>query len=212
MRAPSAIGPRRALPASAADGGAHADRATPNGVRAQMQKQKAPPPNPDDVKGAASSAPPVGKVDVQLEIDGHAKLRVMATVYAGILLKHSNYANTQQERQFFESLYDFSARVLFVINDRKRWQSIENELSRVFRSDYFNLSLRKNEQSAKGSGSRGGCASAYVTACDSLSRRVAAYNRRLPRRLCVRLCNSVWQLVIECDSVQLHITACHGAM
>merc|ERR1711988_1423366 len=98
-----------------------------------------PPANPEEVKNAASNTAPVtvGKADVKLEIEVHAKLRVMATVYAGILLKHSNYANTQQERQFFESLYDFSARVLFVINDRKRWQTIENELSRVFRSEHF---------------------------------------------------------------------------
>lgn len=127
------------------------------GVFFEVQKQKAPPPNPDESKSpSSSSAQPLGKVDVKLEIEAHAKLRVMATVYAGILLKHSNYANTQQERQFFESLYDFSARVLFVINDRKRWQMIENELSRVFRSEHFNLSLRKNEQSAKGGGNRGG--------------------------------------------------------
>jgi len=129
----------------------------------EVQKQKTPVPNPDDAKGPASSAAPAApiKVDPKLEMEAHNKLRVMATVYATILLDNSNYANTQQERQFFESLYDFSARVLFVINDRKRWQMIENELSRIFRSDHFNLSLRKNEQSAKGGTARGGYREQY---------------------------------------------------
>ena len=69
----------------------------------------------------------------------------MAAIYAAILVKHTNYSNTQQERAFFETLYDFSARVLFTINDRKRWHAIENELGRIFRSEHFNLSIRKNE-------------------------------------------------------------------
>ena len=73
------------------------------------------------------------------------KLREVAAIYAAILVKHTNYSNTQQERAFFETLYDFSARVLFTINDRKRWHAIENELGRVFRSEHFNLSIRKNE-------------------------------------------------------------------
>jgi len=74
------------------------------------------------------------------------KLRELAAIYATILVQHTNYSNTQQERQFFETLYDFSARVLFTINDRKRWHTIENELGRIFRSEHFNLSTRKNEQ------------------------------------------------------------------
>jgi hypothetical protein len=79
------------------------------------------------------------------EIEQRAKLREIALVYATILLKHSNYANTQQEREFFECLYDFSKRVLFTIKNRKLWHAIENELDRVFRSGYFNLSHHKND-------------------------------------------------------------------
>ena len=85
---------------------------------------------------------------MQAEEEAKAKLKDIANIYAAILVKHTNYANTQQERQFFETLYDFSARVLFTINDRKRWHAIENELGRVFRSEHFNLSMRKNEQQA----------------------------------------------------------------
>ena len=85
---------------------------------------------------------------MQAEEEAKAKLKGIANIYAAILVKHTNYANTQQERQFFETLYDFSARVLFTINDRKRWHAIENELGRVFRSEHFNLSMRKNEQHA----------------------------------------------------------------
>ena len=54
---------------------------------------------------------------------------------------------SRRRAKFFETLYDFSARVLFTINDRKKWHAIENELGRIFRSDHFNLSTRKNEQS-----------------------------------------------------------------
>ena len=84
---------------------------------------------------------------MQTEEEARAKLKDIAGIYAAILVKYTNYANTQQERQFFETLYDFSARVLFTINDRKKWHAIENELGRIFRSDHFNLSTRKNEQS-----------------------------------------------------------------
>ena len=96
--------------------------------------------------GAAGPARPSSST-VALEEEARAKLKEVATIYAAILVKYSNYANTQQERQFFETLYDFSARVLFTINDRKKWHAIENELGRIFRSDHFNLSTRKNEQS-----------------------------------------------------------------
>ena len=85
---------------------------------------------------------------MQTEEEARAKLKDIAGIYAAILVKYTNYANTQQERQFFETLYDFSARVLFTINDRKRWHAIENELGRIFRSEHFNLSMRKNEQHA----------------------------------------------------------------
>ena len=38
------------------------------------------------------------KTELKTDIEARAKLRDMATVYAGILLKYSNYANTQQAR------------------------------------------------------------------------------------------------------------------
>jgi len=97
--------------------------------------------------GAVSVAPPSAAA-IELEQAARGRLREVAALYAAILVQHSNYANTQQDRQFFETLYDFSARVLFTINDRKRWHAIENELGRIFRSEHFNLSLRKNEQTA----------------------------------------------------------------
>jgi len=107
----------------------------------------------DSASGAPSHAgsPPSKELQGK-EIEQRARLRDLALVYAAILLKHSNYANTQQERQFFESLYDFSKRVLFTINNRKHWHAIENELDRVFRSPHFNLSERKNKANAQGSG------------------------------------------------------------
>ena len=41
------------------------------------------------------------------------RLKDVASIYATIIIKNSNYEKTQQERQFFETLYDFTARVLF---------------------------------------------------------------------------------------------------
>lgn len=108
------------------------------------QSQRLPAIN---TTGAVSATPPIATA-VELEQAARARLREVAALYAAILVQHSNYANTQQDRQFFETLYDFSARVLFTINDRKRWHAIENELGRIFRSEHFNLSLRKNEQTA----------------------------------------------------------------
>eukprot|EP00327_Prymnesium_parvum_P037855 CAMPEP_0195621190 /NCGR_PEP_ID=MMETSP0815-20121206/15557_1 /TAXON_ID=97485 /ORGANISM="Prymnesium parvum, Strain Texoma1" /LENGTH=303 /DNA_ID=CAMNT_0040761923 /DNA_START=24 /DNA_END=935 /DNA_ORIENTATION=+ len=155
----------------------------------EVQKQRTPPPVTEEAKNATGSqqhpaTPPI-KVDPKLEIEMHSKLRVMATVYAGILLKHSNYANTQQERQFFESLYDFSARVMFVNNDRKRWQMIENELSRVFRSEHFNLTLRKNEQSARGGGARGGQRDLHTNGARA-SRPTKAHHSSIHQALLIR--------------------------
>ena len=100
----------------------------------------------------ADDMPPNNKLLREKELEKRARLKDIALVYATILLKHSNYVNTQQERQFFESLYDFAKRVLFTINSRKNWHAIENELDRVFRSPHFNLSQRKNDQALKGGG------------------------------------------------------------
>ena len=103
-----------------------------------------------DSTAVASSAVGSSKELREKELEQRARLRDVALVYAAILLKHSNYANTQQERQFFESLYDFSKRVLFTINNRKHWHAIENELDRIFRSPHFNLSERKNKTNQQG--------------------------------------------------------------
>ena len=101
--------------------------------------------------GGASSGAGASKLLLEKEMEQRARRRDIALVYASILLTHSNYANTQQERAFFESLYDFSKRVLFSINNRKHWHAIEDELDRVFRSQYFNLSQRKNSSAKNNS-------------------------------------------------------------
>ena len=119
--------------------------------RDALAEGKAPPDG-----GSQSDAPPPpanapsSREIYELEEEQRSRLKDVALVYATILMKHSNYANTQQERQFFESLYDFATRVLFTINQRKNWHAIENELDRVFRSPHFNLSQRKNDQNLKG--------------------------------------------------------------
>lgn len=94
-----------------------------------------------------AAAAAASSVAVELEELARVRMQEVAALYAAILVSHSNYSNTQQDRQFFETLYDFAARVLFTLYDRKLWHAIENELGRIFRSEHFNLSLRKNEQS-----------------------------------------------------------------
>lgn len=118
---------------------------------AALAEGKAPPEagSPSDAPPPPANAPSSREI-YELEVEQRSRLKDVALVYATILLKHSNYANTQQERQFFESLYDFAKRVLFTINQRKHWHAIENELDRVFRSPHFNLSQRKNDQNLKG--------------------------------------------------------------
>ena len=122
--------------------------------RDALAEGKAPPSDggasPSDAANAPLAPPPSSREIFELEEEQRSRLKDVALVYATILLKHSNYSNTQQERQFFESLYDFAKRVLFTINQRKNWHAIENELDRVFRSPHFNLSQRKNDQNLKG--------------------------------------------------------------
>ena len=93
---------------------------------------------------------------MKTEKEAHDNLQDIADIYAVILAKYtqqyvvaSSPPNMQQERLFFETLYDFSTRVLFTMNERKRWHAIENEIGRIFRSDHFNISVRKNEQQDK---------------------------------------------------------------
>ena len=113
--------------------------------RDALAEGKAPPSDggasPSDAANAPLAPPPSSREIFELEEEQRSRLKDVALVYATILLKHSNYSNTQQERQFFESLYDFAKRVLFTINQRKNWHAIENELDRIFRSP-FGMMLR----------------------------------------------------------------------
>jgi hypothetical protein len=123
--------------------------------RDALAEGKAPPAE-GSVPSDATTPPPAAtsaetrELIREKELEKRDKIKDVSLVYATILLKHSNYANTQQEQQFFESLYDFAKRVLFTINNRKNWHAIENELDRVFRSPHFNLSQRKNDANLKG--------------------------------------------------------------
>eukprot|EP00741_Cyanophora_paradoxa_P023664 tig00021612_g22858.t1 len=84
----------------------------------------------------------------QAEMEGH--LKEMAGIYASIILAQSNFEKTQQERLFFETLFDFANRVLYTcFKDKKQWIVIENEMGRIFRSASFNLSARKNAEQAQ---------------------------------------------------------------
>ena len=96
------------------------------------------------VATSSSSSAKSAALSIELDELVHARLRHVATLYATILVEQSNHSQTHQERAFFETLYDFCTRVLCSCYDRERWSCIESELGRIFRSDQFNLSQRKD--------------------------------------------------------------------
>mmetsp|Transcript_365 Transcript_365/g.615 ORF Transcript_365/g.615 Transcript_365/m.615 type:complete len:264 (+) Transcript_365:114-905(+) len=63
--------------------------------------------------------------------------------YAAIVLNYSNYEKTQQERNFFECMFDFIQIVLSQFyKDRNQTLQIQCELGRLLRTDSFNLHSR----------------------------------------------------------------------
>ncbi|CAG9465865.1 unnamed protein product [Pedinophyceae sp. YPF-701] len=72
-------------------------------------------------------------------------LRCIGPLYARILLQHSSFSSLHKDRVFFETLYEFLRRVIefcfsFIQN---LGTTIETELGRIFRTGFFNLSVRK---------------------------------------------------------------------
>lgn len=71
--------------------------------------------------------------------------RQISAIYSSILLKHANYRAFQAERIFFESMADFITSVAVRVFPDHHRVAIENEVSRMLRTDSFNLTARKND-------------------------------------------------------------------
>ena len=79
--------------------------------------------------------------------DVEAKFSVLGSKYAQIILTQSGeVTHIQQDRMFWETLYDASDQILQeVFVGQKKTNIIEIELGRIFRTKYFNFAARKNE-------------------------------------------------------------------
>ena len=71
----------------------------------------------------------------------------LGSIYAQIILTQSGeVTHIQQDRMFWETLYDASDQVLQeVFVGQKKTNLIEIELGRIFRTKYFNMAARRNE-------------------------------------------------------------------
>lgn len=82
----------------------------------------------------------------ELEEDMARQRVEVSPIYSEIILKHSCYEKPQQDKQFFEGLYDTLIWLLddafFKLNKRA---DIEREIGLLFRSRHFNLYKRRNQ-------------------------------------------------------------------
>eukprot|EP00899_Mesostigma_viride_P026522 jgi/Mesvir1/7054/Mv09170-RA.1 len=78
-------------------------------------------------------------------------LEELGPIYSLIIMTESDYAHTQQDKLFFESFYEAVNQIMqdaFV--GQRRAQEVEIELGRIFRTNRFNISKRKNSNQKKG--------------------------------------------------------------
>lgn len=70
----------------------------------------------------------------------------VSPIYSEIILKHSSYEKPQQDRLFFEALYQTLILLLDEAFARlQKRAEIEQEIGNMFRSKHFNLYKRKNQ-------------------------------------------------------------------
>jgi len=81
----------------------------------------------------------------ELEAETAALRLDLSPLYSQVILKFSNYEKPQQDRKFFEALYDSMNSILDEAFERlKKRADIERELGLLFRSKHFNLYHRRN--------------------------------------------------------------------
>mmetsp|Transcript_72699 Transcript_72699/g.151861 ORF Transcript_72699/g.151861 Transcript_72699/m.151861 type:complete len:315 (-) Transcript_72699:343-1287(-) len=72
-------------------------------------------------------------------------VKEVSTFYCYTIMQFSRYKAAQQDRMFFESLYEFITAVVCAAFPTQHRFRIEDEVSRIVRSDTFNLTKRKND-------------------------------------------------------------------
>lgn len=104
----------------------------------------APPPTH---KCAAGYNPYVVAARIHELEEETKQLRMQVSpIYSEIILKHSSYEKPQQDRLFFEALYQTLILLLDEAFARlQKRAEIEQEIGNMFRSKHFNLYKRKNQ-------------------------------------------------------------------
>lgn len=87
------------------------------------------------------------KQATELEQEMEASFAQLAPLYAHIIMTQSDYEHTQQDKLFFESLYEATNLVLqeAFAGQRFRGAELEQELGSIFRTDKFNIARRRHE-------------------------------------------------------------------
>jgi len=74
-----------------------------------------------------------------LKREMHHHLQELSPIYATIIMQESDYHHTQQDKKFFEGLYETTTEILMQAFQGQRRQAIlEEELGRVLRTNQFN--------------------------------------------------------------------------
>jgi hypothetical protein len=69
----------------------------------------------------------------------------ISPVYSEIILKHSSYKQPQQDKLFFEAMYETLIQIVDeAFSKQNRRPDIEREVGQLFRSKHFNVYDRKN--------------------------------------------------------------------
>mmetsp|Transcript_29504 Transcript_29504/g.35836 ORF Transcript_29504/g.35836 Transcript_29504/m.35836 type:complete len:315 (-) Transcript_29504:533-1477(-) len=81
----------------------------------------------------------------RVETEGH--LQELAPIYAQIIMQESDYEHTQQDKLFFESLYESTNMILQeAFSGQRKQKELEEELGRIFRTNQFNIACRRNQK------------------------------------------------------------------
>eukprot|EP00357_Protocruzia_adherens_P033523 CAMPEP_0115013612 /NCGR_PEP_ID=MMETSP0216-20121206/25524_1 /TAXON_ID=223996 /ORGANISM="Protocruzia adherens, Strain Boccale" /LENGTH=341 /DNA_ID=CAMNT_0002383069 /DNA_START=99 /DNA_END=1124 /DNA_ORIENTATION=- len=70
----------------------------------------------------------------------------MATKYSWIVVQEKTMGNQQQDQNFFETVIYFTAKVLQEAFDKSDQGKLQDELNRLFRSNAFNITLRRQRE------------------------------------------------------------------
>eukprot|EP00033_Pygsuia_biforma_P003578 GCRY01003915.1.p1 GENE.GCRY01003915.1~~GCRY01003915.1.p1 ORF type:complete len:287 (+),score=71.30 GCRY01003915.1:206-1066(+) len=94
------------------------------------------------------SLSPLSKTELKaLQVDADQFFKEMSLFYSQILFQYSQSQKSLQDRLFFETVYNFTAHVVFLAYDRKHWGLISEELGHCFRTHHFNINARANTAS-----------------------------------------------------------------